>query len=64
MHTTHYACPFQGEFNKTTITAIKLLILRSFQRKGLCNSDLKAKSTTFVNNIKTEYNGRKQYNSR
>ena len=41
--------------NKTTITAIKLLILRSFQRKGLCNSGLKAKSTTFVNNIKTEY---------
>ena len=33
--------------NKTTITAIKLLILRSFQRKGLCNSGLKAKSTTF-----------------
>ena len=64
MHTTYYAYPFQGEFNKTTITAIKLLILRSFQRKGLCNSDLKAKSTTFVNNIKTEYNGRKQYNSR
>ena len=61
MHTTHYAYPFQGEFNKTTITAIKLLILRSFQRKGLCNSGLKAKSTTFVNNIKTEYNGRKQY---
>ena len=28
--------------NKTTITAIKLLILRSFQRKGLCNSGLKA----------------------
>ena len=50
--------------NKTTITAIKLLILRSFQRKGLCNSGLKAKSITFVNNIKTEYNGRKQYNSR
>ena len=50
--------------NKSTITAIKLLILRSFQRKGLCNSGLKAKSTTFVNNIKTEYNGRKQYNSR
>ena len=64
MHTTHYAYPFQGEFNKTTITAIKLLILRSFQRKGLCNSGLKAKSTTFVNNIKTEYNGRKQYNSK
>lgn len=55
MHTTRYAYPFQGEFNKTTITAIKLLILRSFQRKGLCNSGLKAKSTTFVNNIKTEY---------
>lgn len=55
MHTTHYAYPFQGEFNKTTITAIILLILRSFQKKGLCNSGLKAKSTTFVNNIKTEY---------
>ena len=63
MHTTHYAYPFQGEFNKTTITAIKLLILRSFQKR-LCNSGLKAKSTPFVNNIKTEYNGRKQYNSR
>ena len=49
---------------KSAITAIILLILRSFQRKGLCNSGLKAKSTTFVNNIKTEYNGRKQYNSR
>ena len=35
-----------------------------FSKKGLCNSGLKAKSTTFVNNIKTEYNGRKQYNSR
>ena len=46
------------------ITKILLLILRSFQRKGLCDSSLKAKSTTFVNNIKTEYNGRKQYNSR
>ena len=63
MHTTHYAYPFQGEFNETTITAIKLLILRSFQKR-LCNSGLKAKSTIFVNNIKTEYNGRKQYNSR
>ena len=30
--------------NKTTIIAIKLLILRSFQRKGLCNSGLKAKA--------------------
>ena len=50
--------------NKTTIIAIKLLILRSFQKKGLCNIGLKDKSTTFVNNIKTEYNGRKQYNSR
>ena len=33
--------------NKTTITAIKLLILRSSQKKGLRNSSLKAKSTTF-----------------
>ena len=32
---------------KSTIIAIILLILRSFQRKGLCNSSLKAKSTTF-----------------
>ena len=39
--------------NKTTIIAIKLLILRSFQRKGLCDSSLKAKSTTFVRNITT-----------
>ena len=39
--------------NKTTITAIKLLILRSFQRKGLCNSGLKAKSTTFECNNST-----------
>lgn len=39
--------------NKTTIFAIILLILRSFQRKGLCNSGLKAKSTTFVRNITT-----------
>ena len=38
---------------KSTITAIKLLILRSFQRKELCNSGLKAKSTTFVRNITT-----------
>ena len=38
---------------KSAITAIKLLILRSFQRKGLCNSGLKAKSTTFVRNITT-----------
>jgi len=29
------------------------LILRSFQRKGLCDSGLKAKSTTFVRNITT-----------
>ena len=33
--------------NKTTIIAIILLILRSFQRKGLCDSCLKVKSTTF-----------------
>ena len=39
--------------NRSTIIAIILLILRSFQRKGLCNSDLKAKSTTFVRNITT-----------
>ena len=39
--------------NKSTIIAIILLILRSFQRKGLCNSGLKAKSTTFVRNITT-----------
>ena len=38
--------------NRSTITAIKLLILRSFQRKGLCNSGLKAKSTTFAYNNK------------
>ena len=38
---------------KRTIIAIILLILRSFQRKGLCNSGLKAKSTTFV----VPYNG-------
>ena len=38
--------------NKTTITAIKLLFLRSFQRKGVCNSGLKAKSTTFECNNK------------
>ena len=29
------------------------MILRSFQRKGLCDSGLKAKSTTFVRNITT-----------
>ena len=34
------------------ITAIILLVLRSFQRKGLCNSGLKAKSTTFAYNNK------------
>ena len=39
--------------NKTTITAIKLLILRSFPKKGLCDSSLKAKSTTFARNITT-----------
>ena len=38
---------------KSTIIVIILLILRSFQRKGLCNSGLKAKSTTFVRNITT-----------
>ena len=29
------------------------MILRSFQRKGLCDSSLKAKSTTFLRNITT-----------
>ena len=37
---------------KSTIIAIILLILRSFQRKGLCDSGLKAKSTTFAYNNK------------
>ena len=32
---------------KNAIIAIILLILRSFPKKGLCNSGLKAKSTTF-----------------
>mgnify|MGYP004551571833 CR=1 FL=1 len=36
--------------NRSTIIAIILLILRSFQRKGLCDSGLKAKSTTFAYN--------------
>ena len=39
--------------NRSTIIAIIPLILRSFQRKGLCDSGLKAKSTTFVRNITT-----------
>ena len=39
--------------NQSTIIAIILLILRSFQRKGLCDSSLKAKSITFV----VPYNG-------
>ena len=43
--------------NKSTITAIILLILRSFQRKGLCDSSLKAKSTTFAyNNLTRDKN--------
>ena len=33
---------------KNAIIAIILLNLRSFQRKGLCNSGLKAKNTTFA----------------
>ena len=57
-----FSC-FTG-LRKSTIIAIILLILRSFQRKGLYNSGLKAKSTTFANNTKIEHNGRKQYNSR
>ncbi len=38
---------------KSTIIAIILLILRSFQRKGLCDSCLKVKSTTFAYNNST-----------
>ena len=38
---------------KSTITAIKLLFLRYFQRKVLCNSGLQAKSTTFAYNNST-----------
>ena len=38
---------------KSAITAIILLILRSFQRKGLCDSCLKVKSTTFAYNNST-----------
>ena len=39
--------------NRSTTIAIILFILRSFQRKRLCDSGLKAKSTTFVRNITT-----------
>ena len=46
-HTTSEA------ITKNAVTAIILLILRSFQRKRLCDSGLKAKSTTFVRNITT-----------
>ena len=38
--------------NRSTTIAIILFILRSFQRKGLCDSGLKAKSTTFAYNNK------------
>ena len=42
---------------KSTIIAIILLILRSFQRNGLCDSSLKAKSTTFAyNNLTRDKN--------
>ena len=43
---------FDKKITKNAITAIILLILRSFQRKGLCNSGLKAKSTTIECNNK------------
>ena len=33
-------CTTSEAINKSAITAIILLILRSFQRKGLCNSGL------------------------
>ena len=42
--------------NKTTIIAIKLLILRSFQRKGLCNSGLKAKPKKEDKDLSQIYN--------
>ena len=35
---------------KSTIIAKKLLMLRSFQKKRLCTSGIKAKSTTFAYN--------------
>ena len=44
---------FDKKITKNAITAIILLILRSFQRMGLCDSSLKAKSTTFVRIITT-----------
>ena len=48
---------FSAYVNRSTIIAIILLILRSFQRKGLCNSGLKAKSTTFAyNNLTRDKN--------
>ena len=37
---------------QTGIITIILLIVCSFQRKGVCNSGLKAKSTTFAYNNK------------
>ena len=40
---------------KTEEQIIILLILHSFQRKGLCNSGLKAKSTTFAYNNKQQH---------
>ena len=48
---------FSAYVNRSTIIAIILLILRSFQRKGLCNSGLKAKSTIFAyNNLTRDKN--------
>ena len=48
-------CTTSEAITKSTITAIILLILRSFQRKVLCNSGLKAKSTAFAYNNKLQY---------
>ena len=38
--------------NEPTVISIIPLILLSFKRKGLCDSGLKAKSTTFAYNNK------------
>ena len=52
-HYFKYVFIFIFDIDDNRSIAIILLILRSFQRKGLCDSSLKAKSTTFVRNITT-----------
>ena len=48
MHTTHYAYPFLGWVNKNYNHSNKTINFTFFsKKKGLCNSGLKAKSTTF-----------------